>query len=235
MEIYRISCFVMFAMMLISGVLLIVFPRLRHRENFYMKMLNNLNVGFFSGLMVSFSIALASYFYARENFLSALFQQSRYIYVSLEDIVFELQKSESKTPYLVNLEAISAPCEAIKNDAKSINFLTFSPFFRNSEMALQVKTLQGLYAKFEKYPTFFTRMQFLQSERAAAQNDFDTDALNTIDAQITSFSADLKREVEQDLATLENFIGKLKEENSDRYIPWENFKAVSIAKAPKKE
>ncbi len=36
------------------------------------------------------------------------------------------------------------------------------------------------------------------------------------------------------MITLHSFIGKLKEENSDRYIPWENFKAVSIAKAPEK-
>jgi len=233
-EIYRISCYVMFVMMLISGVLLIVFPRLRHRENFYMKMLNNLNVGFFSGLMVSFSVALVSYFYARENFLSALFQQSRYIYLSLEDIESELQKSSSKSPALVNLKAISAPSEAIRNDAKSINFLAFSPFFQNSEMALQVKTLQVLYAKFEKYPTFFTRMEFLQSERIAAQNNYDTAALNTIDGQIASFSADLRKEVKEDMTTLHSFIGKLKEENSDRYIPWENFKAVSIAKEPEK-
>lgn len=234
MEIYRISCFVMLIMMIISGALLIVFPRLRHKESFYMQMLNNLNVGFFSGLMVSASVALVSYFYAKEDFLADLFQQSRYIYNNLTIIKTEIEKAEpsdyTNLPALLyNIEKSTA---AIEQDAKQVNFLNFSPFFPESEMAKQVKTVQNLYYDFLKYPAFFTRMKVLQDEQKKAEENFDYAALKIAKKDISMFMDDLKNVVGNNLETLHGFISKLKQENQDRYIPWESFKAIPVTLSP---
>ncbi len=195
MEIYRLSCVIMLIIMLCSGLLLIFFPKLRHRENMYMQMLNNLNVGFFSGLMVSFSLTLITYFYNEQQFLENLFQQSRYIYVDSLSLEAEIM---ADTP---DYEAAMKNAFTIQADVKKVNFLNYSPFFTDTEKAKQIKATQALYNKMEGYTAMIKTLQ----------DSTDKDTLKKI-----------REDIAANTVQLYLFIMYLSKSNSKSYMSWKN-------------
>ncbi len=234
MEIYRISCVVLFIMMLISFILLALFPFARHKENFYMQMLNNLNVGFFSGLMVSFSMAYLSYFYAKEAFFNTLLRQSMYIYSNLETMSHNIKNTGYTQPgekFFRQLPVILSHLETYTNvveeDAKKVNFLSYSPFVKSNDSYRQIESLQNLFFEFKKYPDFFIRMRFLENERNLAITDYDTNALNIVNQEIVRFMQDLDDSVNGDIKVLDGFISRLKNEYTSDFS-WESFKKLAI-------
>jgi len=195
MEIYRLSCVIMLVIMLVSGLLLIFFPKLRHRENMYMQMLNNLNVGFFSGLMVSFSLTLITYFYDEQQFMEKLFQQSRYIYVDSLSLEAEIMIDNP------DYEAAMKNALTIQADVKKVNFLNYSPFFTESERAKQIKATQNLFEKIEGYPAMIKTLQ-------------DSADANTLDK--------IREDIAANTGQLYMFIMYLSKSNSKSYMTWKN-------------
>ena len=195
MEIYRLSCVIMLVIMLVSSLLLIFFPKLRHRENMYMQMLNNLNVGFFSGLMVSFSLTLITYFYDEQQFMEKLFQQSRYIYVDSLSLEAEIMIDNP------DYEAAMKNALTIQADVKKVNFLNYSPFFTESERAKQIKETQNLFEKIEGYPAMIKTLQ-------------DSADANTLDK--------IREDIAANTGQLYMFIMYLSKSNSKSYMTWKN-------------
>lgn len=235
MEIYRISCIVLFIIIAISGLLLIIFPRMRHKESFFMQTLNNLNIGFFSGLMISFILSLLSYFYVKNVFISNLIHQSRYIYSNLEDMNKNLAKLDYKTnPQIffnhlpVLLEHLENRTLTIENDAKKVNFIDFSPFFKETQISKEIEKISTLFYEFRQYPDFFIRMRFLQNEREQALEAYDREAQNTAEKDIEKFMGDLTTSVTNNMEVLNSFLMTLKEENISPIDSWETFEKIKI-------
>ena len=235
MEIYRISCVVLFILMIVSFSLLAVFPFTRHKENFYMQMLNNLNVGFFSGLLVSFCTTYVGYFYAKEDFFNTLIRQSSYIYTNLHTMQRNLADSDyesNSTHFFQSLPVVLSHLEtytnAVESDAKMVNFLEYSPFFKNNESYRRIESLNKLFYEFKKYPDFFVRMRFLESERNLALTDNDSNALTIVNGEIVKFMGDLSTSVNGDIQVLDAFMSKLENEYNYPDTPWESFKKLVI-------
>lgn len=199
MEIYRLSCVVMLFIMLGSGLLLVFFPKSKHRENTYMQVLNNLNVGFFSGLMVSFSLTLVAYFYSKQTFLENLFQQSRYIYNN--SILMENELNAEIT----DVEEVAKKALIIQEDAKKVNFLNFSPFMLKSKNAESVKKVENLFVKFEKYPELIKSWQKADEKK------------------VSDMKYNIKKEITENTAELYSYITYLHDNSNSRsYRFWEN-------------
>lgn len=229
MEIYRISCIVLFILMIISFLLLAIFPFIRHKDNFYLKMLNNLNIGFFSGLMVSFCTTYVGYFYAKEDFFNSLLRQSSYIYMNLQNMQKNLSSNryppnESQKFLPVILTHLETYTNSIERDAKDVNFLSYSPFIKDDDSYKDVEALKDLFNRFKEYPDFFIHMKFLDNERNNAIREKDKEALASTNKEIESFILEMKSCVSKDLNFLDNFMNSLENEYTYQVTPWTSLK-----------
>lgn len=113
--------------------------------------IQNVVIGFFSSILVSFILSLTQYFHEKKMYLESLYSTTRDIYVKLISFMNFLNNN---TSYQKDYDNSFSSLDTIPESTLSVNFNAFSPFCRNNSVTKSVKALKSAFSKIRSiYPS----------------------------------------------------------------------------------